>query len=93
MTGKPSIRSSCRHSSEGPVHSGRNAIANFTDEVNQIKGGTSESLFIAMTVDTLTEFPNIKRVEFRAEGKPLQFQMDMTKQFMRDESYIQQTKT
>lgn len=46
-----------------------------------------------MTVDTLTEFPNIKRVEFRAEGKPLQFQMDMTKQFMRDESYIQQTKT
>ena len=69
------------------------AIANFTDEVNQIKGGTSESLFIAMTVDTLTEFPNIKRVEFRAEGKPLQFQMDMTKQFMRDESYIQQTKT
>ena len=69
------------------------AIANFTGEVNQIKGGTSESLFIAMTVDTLTEFPNIKRVEFRAEGKPLQFQMDMTKQFMRDESYIQQTKT
>ena len=75
------------------IHRSSTAIANFTGEVNQIKGGTSESLFIAMTVDTLTEFPNIKRVEFRAEGKPLQFQMDMTKQFMRDESYIQQTKT
>ena len=64
------------------------ASANFTKELNQLKSETAQSLFIAMTVDTLTEFPNIKRVEFRAEGKPVQFQIDMRKQFLRDESYI-----
>ena len=45
-----------------------------------------------MTVDTLTEFPNIKRVEFRAEGQLVKFQIDMRKQFLRDEAFIQQTK-
>ena len=63
------------------------ATVNFTKEINSLKGETSESLFIAMTVDTLTEFPTIKQVEFRAEGKPLQFQTKMG-QFKRDESYI-----
>lgn len=63
------------------------ATVNFTKEINSLKGETSESLFIAMTVDTLTEFPTIQRVEFRAEGKPLQFQTKMG-QFKRDESYI-----
>ena len=67
------------------------ATANFTKELNQLKGETNESLFIAMTVDTLTEFPTIQRVEFRAEGKPLNFQTKM-KQFKRDESYILQEK-
>lgn len=67
------------------------ATVNFTKEINRLKGETNESLFIAMTVDTLTEFPTIQRVEFRAEGQPLQFQTKM-KQFKRDESYILQEK-
>ena len=65
---------------------------NFTKELNQLQGETGQSLFIAMTVDTLTEFPNIKRVEFRAEGQLVKFQIDMRKQFLRDEAFIQQTK-
>ncbi len=69
------------------------ATANFTKELNQLKSETAQALFIAMTVDTLTEFPNIKRVEFRAEGKLVQFQIDMRKQFLRDESYISKNKT
>ena len=67
------------------------ATVNFTKEINQLKGETNESLFLAMTVDTLTEFPTIQRVEFRAEGQPLKFQTKM-KQFKRDESYILQEK-
>lgn len=69
------------------------ATANFTKELNQLKSETGQSLFIAMVVDTLTEFPNIQRVEFRAEGKLVQFQIDMRKQFLRDESYISKNKT
>ena len=65
---------------------------NFTKELNQLQGETGQSLFIAMTVDTLTEFPNIKRVEFRAEGKLVKFQIDMRRQFLRDEAFIKQTK-
>ncbi len=64
------------------------ATVNFTKELNQLKGETSESLFVAMVVDTLTEFPNIKRVEIRVEGQPPKFQMKM-KQFQRDETLIQ----
>ena len=56
------------------------------------KGSTGESLFIAMTVDTLTEFPNIHDVVIRVEGKSPKFQMDMTRPFKRDESYIQMEK-
>lgn len=65
---------------------------NFTKELNQLQGETGQSLFIAMTVDTLTEFPNIKRVEFRAEGQLVKFQIDMRKQFLRDEAFIKETK-
>ena len=65
---------------------------NFTKELNQLQGETGQSLFIAMTVDTLTEFPNIKRVEFRAEGQLVKFQIDMRKQFLRDEAFIKQAK-
>lgn len=65
---------------------------NFTKELNQLQGETGQSLFIAMTVDTLTEFPNIKRVEFRAEGQLVKFQIDMRKQFLRDEAFIKQPK-
>ena len=65
-----------------------NAYVNFSKELNSLKGETAESLFIAMTVDTLTEFPNIREVEIKADGKPPKFQMDMSKSFKRDESYI-----
>ncbi len=68
------------------------AFVNFTKELNTLKSETAQTLFIAMTVDTLTEFPNIKRVEFRAEGKLVNFQLDMRKQFLRDESFILQKK-
>ncbi len=68
------------------------ATVNFTKEINTLKSETAQTLFIAMTVDTLTEFPNIKRVEFRAEGQMVQFQIDMRKQFLRDETYILQNK-
>ena len=51
-----------------------------------------EGKFIAMTVDTLTEFPNIHDVVIRVEGKSPKFQMDMTRPFKRDESYIQMEK-
>lgn len=68
------------------------ATVNFTKDLNTLKSETAQTLFIAMTVDTLTEFPNIQRVEFRAEGKPVNFQIDMRKQFLRDESFILQNK-
>ena len=68
------------------------ATVNFTKDLNTLKSETAQTLFIAMTVDTLTEFPNIRRVEFRAEGKPVNFQIDMRKQFLRDESFIKQDK-
>ncbi|MGN0954356.1 GerMN domain-containing protein [Dialister sp.] len=68
------------------------AYADFSSELNSLKGETAESLFIAMTVDTLTEFPNINEVVIRTEGKSPKFQMDMTKPFKRDESYIQMEK-
>ena len=68
------------------------AYVDFSKELNNIKGSTGESLFIAMTVDTLTEFPNIHDVVIRGEGKSPKFQMDMTRPFKRDESYIQMEK-
>ncbi len=64
------------------------AYVNFNKEANDIKGSTVQTLFIAMTVDTLTEFPNIRQVVLTAEGKPLQFQIDMSEPFKRDEGYI-----
>lgn len=64
---------------------------NFSKELNDLKGETNESLFLAMTVDTLTEFPNIKQVEIRVEGKLPKFQTKM-KQFKRDETLIQMEK-
>lgn len=68
------------------------AYVDFSKELNNLKGETGESLFIAMTVDTLTEFPNINEVIIRAEGKAPKFQMDMSKSFKRDESYIKMEK-
>ena len=64
------------------------AYVNFSKELNQLKGSTGESLFIAMTADTLTEFPNIRQIVITAEGKAPRFQRDMTVPIKRDESYI-----
>lgn len=65
------------------------ATVDFSKEINKLKGETSESLFIKMTTDTLTEFSDIKKVVFRAEGKTPQFQMDMTKAYKRDTTIVQ----
>lgn len=69
------------------------ATVNFSKELEHLdRGSTTEQLFIMMTVDTLTEFPNISQVSFLMEGKPithLSGHYDMTKPFKRDESYIQ----
>lgn len=65
------------------------AYVDFTKEINALKSSTEQTLFIAMTVNTLTEFPNIREVRFEAEGKPPQFQLDMTRSYKRDEAYIQ----
>lgn len=55
------------------------------------KGSNTEELFIAMTVNTLTEFPSIKGVKFLVEGKPitrLTGHNDMTQTFTRDPDTI-----
>lgn len=65
------------------------AFADFSEELNQLKSGTEQTLFVAMTVNTLTEFPNIQQVRFTAGGKPPKFQLDMQKDYKRDEAYIQ----
>lgn len=68
------------------------ATVNFSSELQNLsKGSTTEDLFIAMTVDTLTEFPNIKGVKFEIDGQPIQRltgHKDMTQTFKRDESFI-----
>lgn len=68
------------------------AYVNFNKSLNTLSGETAQILFVAMTVDTLTEFPNIKEVEITAEGQVPGFQLDMTKRFKRDESYIRMEK-
>ncbi|MDY6084248.1 MAG: GerMN domain-containing protein [Dialister sp.] len=69
------------------------AVIDFSKELEHLeKGSTTEQLFIMLCVNTLTEFPNIKQVSFRMEGKPithLSGHYDMTVPFKRDESYIQ----
>lgn len=64
------------------------ATVNFSKELNSLQGGTSQTLFIKMTTDTLTEFSDVKRVVIRCEGKTPRFQIDMTKSFKRDTSIV-----
>lgn len=68
------------------------AIANFSKELADIDKSTStEELFTAMTVNTLTEFPDIKEVKFLMDGKPitrLSGHSDMTRSFKRIDSII-----
>ncbi len=68
------------------------ATVDFSKELANIeKGTTTEELFTAMTVDTLTEFPEIKEVRFLMEGKQISHlsgHSDMTRTFKRNESII-----
>ena len=68
------------------------AIVNFSKELKNIqKGSTSENLLIAITVNTLTEFANIKKVKFFVEGSPINSltgHNDMRQEFVRDTSLI-----
>lgn len=69
------------------------ATVNFSKELKNLQGGsTAEGLFIDMTVDTLTEFPDVKNVVFHMEGMPIKKltgHRDMTAPFKRDEKTIQ----
>lgn len=55
------------------VHEENNiTVVNFSKELKNLNGGsTTEDLFIGMTVDTLTNFPNVKKVQFQIEGTPV----------------------
>lgn len=68
------------------------AYVNFSKELQTLQGGnTAEELLIALTADTLTEFPDIQNVRFFIEGKPVQKlsgRHDMTVPFLRRENMI-----
>lgn len=73
------------------------AIIDLSKELKNLGGGnTTQGLFIAMFVNTATEFPNVKQVLFRMEGEPidrLTGHYDMTEPFRRDETLIRMEKT
>ena len=68
------------------------AFIDLSKELEHLGGGnTTHGLFIAMFVNTATEFPNVKEVLFRMEGEPITFltgHYDMTAPFRRDETFI-----
>lgn len=68
------------------------AYVNFSKELHGLQGGnTAESLFIPMTVNTLTEFPDIQSVQFSIQGRPikkLSGYRDMTAHFQREKDMI-----
>lgn len=72
------------------------ATINFSKQLKDLSGGsTTESLFIAMTVNTATEFPNVRQILFQMEGAPIKRltgHFDMTQPFRRDESLIRMEK-
>lgn len=72
------------------------AVIDLSKEIKNLGGGTTtESMFIAMFVNTATEFPNVKQVLFRMEGEPLTKitgHFDMSQPFKRDESLIRMEK-
>ncbi len=63
------------------------ATINFSRELKSLAGGEpAEKLFIEMTVDTLTDFPDVQKVRFEIEGMPvkkLAGQTNMTTSFSR----------
>lgn len=73
------------------VHDGT-ADVDFSKELKNIQGGnTSEDLLIAMTANTLTGFPDVKKVRFLIDGQPIKRltgHHDMTSAFPRDEKMI-----
>ena len=48
------------------------AVINFSGQLKDLSGGTTaQGLFIAMFVNTATEFPNVRQVVFQMEGHPV----------------------
>lgn len=72
------------------------AVIDLSDELKHLSGGTTaQTLFLAMFVNTATEFPNVKQVVFQMEGQPIASlggHFDMTRPFKRDESLIRMEK-
>lgn len=72
------------------------ATINFSKQLKNMSGGTTtENLFVAMVVDTATEFPNVKQVVFQIEGQPIKKltgHLDMSQPFKRDETPIKAAK-
>lgn len=72
------------------------ATVNFSKQLKNMSGGTTtETLFIAMVVNTATEFPNVDQVVFQIEGQPVQKltgHLDMSQPFKRDETLIKAEK-
>lgn len=71
------------------------AVINFSRELKSLSGGsTTETLFLAMVVNTATEFPNVRQVSLEMEGVPLKTlgQTDLSKPLKRDESMIRMEK-
>lgn len=68
------------------------ATVNFSKQLKSLSGGTTtETLFVAMVVNTATEFPNVQQVLFQIEGQPiarLTGHLDMSQPFKRDETLI-----
>ena len=72
------------------------AVINFSGQLKNLSGGTTaQGLFIAMFVNTATEFPNVRQVVFQMEGQPVTGftgHYDMTQPFKRNEGMIRMEK-
>lgn len=72
------------------------AVINFSGQLKDLSGGTTaQGLFIAMFVNTATEFPNVRQVVFQMEGQPVTGftgHYDMTQPFKRNEGMIRMEK-
>lgn len=72
------------------------ASANFSKELLKVSGGSlHEMLIVGSIVNTLTEFPEIKKVQILVEGKKIETlngHMDLTDPLERDESLMPKKK-
>lgn len=68
------------------------AVVDFSKELSNLENSaTTEELFTALIVNTLTEFPDVKEVRFLQEGAPvtkLSGHSDMTRTLTRNELII-----